>query len=56
MAHTLPELPYSYQALDNFVGAQTMEIHAKNVCKNVGNIEVSFLILYIFCQNQTAYL
>ena len=27
MAHTLPELPYSYQALDNFVGAQTMEIH-----------------------------
>ncbi|MAB90279.1 MAG: superoxide dismutase [Planctomycetes bacterium] len=27
MAHTLPELPYSYQALDNFVGVQTMEIH-----------------------------
>ena len=27
MAHTLPALPYDYADLDDFVGAQTMEIH-----------------------------
>jgi len=27
MSHTLPELPYAYDALDPYIDAQTMEIH-----------------------------
>src|SRR4051812_17847929 len=29
MAHTLPQLPYAYNALEPYIDAQTMEIHSQ---------------------------
>ena len=63
MAHTLPELPYAYNALESVIDARTMEIHhskhhnayVTNLNAAIAGTEAEQLSLEALCQNISKY-